>query len=33
MAGHDVYQEHRLHKAFLEQFKSYWQKVLIYDAE
>jgi hypothetical protein len=33
MAGHDVYQEHALHKAFLNQFKTQWSKVLIYDAE
>jgi hypothetical protein len=33
MAGHDIYQEHPLHKAFLNGYKTYWSKVLIYDAE
>lgn len=32
MAAHDAYQEHPLHKAFLEQFVGSWEKVLIYDA-
>ena len=32
LAGHDVYQVDPLHKAFLEQFRSYWTKVQIYDA-
>ncbi len=30
---HDAYQSHPLHLRFLEQFRSYWEKVLIYDAE
>jgi hypothetical protein len=33
LAGHDVYQTHPVHKAFLETFKTYWDKVVIYDAE
>lgn len=33
LAGHDVYQTHPVHKAFLESFRSYWDKVVIYDAE
>ena len=33
LAGHDVYQSHPVHKAFLENFKTWWDKVIIYDAE
>ncbi|MDT3404024.1 Dabb family protein [Mucilaginibacter terrae] len=33
MAGHDVYQVHPLHKAFLEEFRVYFEKVVIYDAQ
>ena len=29
--GHRVYQEHPLHKAFLEHYKVFWKKVVIYD--
>ena len=32
MAGHDVYQVHELHKAFLEEFRALFEKVVIYDA-
>ncbi|HTB53126.1 MAG TPA: Dabb family protein [Ferruginibacter sp.] len=32
LAGHDVYQTHPVHKAFLESFKQYFEKVVIYDA-
>jgi hypothetical protein len=32
MAGHDVYQVHELHKAFLDQFRELFEKVVIYDA-
>lgn len=32
LAGHDVYQVHPLHKAFLDEFKIYFEKVIIYDA-
>jgi hypothetical protein len=31
-ADHDAYQVHAVHKAFLEQFRSYWEKVTIYDS-
>ncbi|MVN90962.1 Dabb family protein [Mucilaginibacter aquatilis] len=33
MAGHDVYQVHPLHKAFLEEFRVYFDRVVIYDAQ
>ncbi|MGY4386579.1 hypothetical protein ACVWYN_003634 [Pedobacter sp. UYP24] len=33
MAGHDVYQVHPLHLAFLDQFKVLFEKVVIYDAD
>jgi len=32
MAGHDVYQVHEIHKAFLDEFRSLFEKVVIYDA-
>ena len=32
MAGHDVYQVHSLPKAFLEEFRSFFEKVVIYDS-
>jgi hypothetical protein len=32
LAGHDVYQVHELHKAFLEEFRGLFEKVIIYDA-
>lgn len=32
MAAHDTYQTHALHKAFLDEFKIYFDKVVIYDA-
>lgn len=32
MAGHDVYQVHPLHKAFLDEFRVFFDKVVIYDA-
>ncbi|SHG08988.1 Dabb family protein [Pedobacter caeni] len=32
MAGHDVYQTHALHLAFLDEFRSLFEKVIIYDA-
>lgn len=32
MAGHDVYQVHNLHQAFLDQFRGLFEKVVIYDA-
>lgn len=33
LAGHDVYQVHPVHKAFLEAFRERFEKVVIYDAE
>ncbi|MNI39168.1 Stress responsive A/B Barrel Domain protein [compost metagenome] len=33
LAAHDVYQVHPLHKAFLDEFRVYFDKVVIYDAE
>lgn len=32
-AGHDVYQTHPVHLAFVENCKHLWEKVLIYDSE
>ncbi len=32
LAAHDVYQVHTLHKTFLEEFKVYFDRVVIYDA-
>lgn len=32
MAGHDVYQVHPIHKAFLEEFRPFFEKVVIYDS-
>lgn len=33
LAGHDVYQVHAIHKAFLDEYRSLFEKVIIYDAE
>lgn len=33
MDGHDVYQQHEIHSAFLKDFASRWERVLIYDAD
>jgi len=33
LAGHDVYQVHELHKAFLDEFRILFEKVVIYDAQ
>ncbi|KQB99361.1 Dabb family protein [Pedobacter sp. Hv1] len=33
MAGHDVYQSHPIHQAFLDEFRIFFEKVIIYDAE
>jgi hypothetical protein len=30
-SGHDVYQEHPLHKDFIARNKEHWQRVQIYD--
>ena len=32
LAGHDVYQVHPLHLAFLDEFRVFFEKVVIYDA-
>lgn len=32
LAAHDVYQVHPVHKAFLEEFRELFEKVVIYDA-
>jgi hypothetical protein len=32
MAGHDTYQVHPIHKAFLDEFRSSFEKVIIYDS-
>lgn len=32
LAGHDVYQSHAIHKAFLDEFRGFFEKVIIYDA-
>lgn len=31
--AHNVYQSHALHQAFLEEFRVFFEKVVIYDAE
>lgn len=33
MAAHNAYQVDPLHKAFIEQYSSYWKRVRVYDAE
>jgi hypothetical protein len=33
LAGHDVYQVHELHQAFLNEFRILFEKVVIYDAQ
>ncbi len=33
LEAHDAYQVDELHKAFLERFRSLFEKVVIYDAE
>ncbi|MBB5621972.1 hypothetical protein HDE69_003037 [Pedobacter cryoconitis] len=32
LAGHDVYQAHPIHIAFLDEFRVFFEKVVIYDA-
>ncbi|RZL27626.1 MAG: Dabb family protein [Pedobacter sp.] len=32
LAAHDVYQIHSIHKAFLDEFRALFEKVIIYDA-
>ncbi len=31
--GHNIYQTHSIHKNFLAEFSSYWNKVVVYDIE
>jgi hypothetical protein len=31
VAGHDVYQDHPLHKQFIAQNKELWERVRIFD--
>ncbi len=33
MAVHDAYQIDPLHKKFLEEFRDYWERIVIYDAD
>lgn len=33
LAAHDVYQVHPLHKAFLDEFRVFFERVVIYDAQ
>jgi hypothetical protein len=33
LAAHDRYQVDPLHKAFLEQFRSFWARVQVYDSQ
>jgi hypothetical protein len=33
MAGHDTYQVHPVHTAFLDEFRVLFEKVIIYDAQ
>jgi hypothetical protein len=33
LAAHDFYQVHPLHKAFLDEFKVFFERVVIYDAQ
>lgn len=32
LAAHDIYQVHPVHKAFLDKFRAFFEKVVIYDA-
>lgn len=32
LVGHDAYQEHPIHRAFVDTFGGYWTKVQIYDS-
>ena len=33
LEGHDIYQVHPVHKAFLDEFRILFEKVVIYDAQ
>jgi len=30
---HNIYQEHSVHKKFIEDFSSLWEKVIVYDSD
>jgi hypothetical protein len=32
-AGHDVYQDHPLHKEFIQRNKEHWERVQVFDYE
>jgi hypothetical protein len=32
VAGQDIYQEHPIHKKFVEDCSSLWEKVIVYDS-
>lgn len=32
VAGQNVYQEHPIHKSFVEKYSSLWEKVIVYDS-
>ncbi|GHN00503.1 DabB protein [Cytophagales bacterium WSM2-2] len=32
VAGHNVYQDHAIHKKFVENYSSLWSKVQVYDS-
>lgn len=33
LSSHDEYQSHPLHQEFLTNFKSFWDKILVYDIQ
>lgn len=33
LAGHDTYQTHPIHEAFVEKYKPMFEKVIIYDSQ
>lgn len=33
LQGHDTYQVHSIHQAFLDEFRSLFEKVIIYDSQ
>lgn len=33
IAGHDIYQEHAIHRKFVEDYSDCWTRVQIYDAD
>ena len=32
VAGQNIYQEHPIHKKFVENYSSLWEKVIVYDS-